>query len=276
MEHKIYNWIFTLKAIAIILITNSHFKPIYPNNISQFAFGGAMGCAIFFFCSGFTMASIDTSSFLNYITKRIIRIIPPVWIFSICITNSIDWKDYILIDSYWFLQAIIVFYILFYLTMKYLKNIIIHIALFMLVLLLLIYNHIPHNTWIIDYAAHPYHITWFYYFSIMLVGAYCRIKEKSIIPNKKHAIYFLFSFITLYGIKYIGSKYIQLINIQLLFPILLIISTLIVYKASQAFDKIQNKYINRCIMFLQRYTLEIYIVQFSCIHLCNTSVNFYR
>ena len=198
MENKIYNWIFTLKAIAIILITNSHFKPIYPSFFSQFAFGGAMGCAIFFFCSGFTMASIDTSSFLKYIIKRLMRIIPPVWIFSICIINSTDWKDYILIDSYWFLQAIIVFYILFYFTIKYLKTVIIYIALFMLVPLLLMYNHTPHNTWIIDYAAHPYHITWFYYFSIMLVGAYCRIKEKNIITNRKYAIYFLFSFIIIW------------------------------------------------------------------------------
>ena len=49
-----YAFINFLKVIAILLITNSHFKPIYEGIGSNFAWGGAMGCSIFFFCSGFT------------------------------------------------------------------------------------------------------------------------------------------------------------------------------------------------------------------------------
>ncbi len=43
-----------MKVIAIMLITNSHFKPVYEGDLSRFAFGGALGCSLFFFCSGFT------------------------------------------------------------------------------------------------------------------------------------------------------------------------------------------------------------------------------
>lgn len=56
--------------------------------MSMFAFGGAMGCSIFFFCSGYTMANIDTNSFWKFIKRRIIKIYPPVWLYLIIIEHS--------------------------------------------------------------------------------------------------------------------------------------------------------------------------------------------
>lgn len=44
-EKPDFKYIYFLKFIAILLITNSHFKPIYEGALSQFAFGGALGCA---------------------------------------------------------------------------------------------------------------------------------------------------------------------------------------------------------------------------------------
>lgn len=35
-----FDYVFILKVLAIVFITNSHFKSIYSNNLSQFAFGG--------------------------------------------------------------------------------------------------------------------------------------------------------------------------------------------------------------------------------------------
>lgn len=35
-----FDYIFILKVLAIVFITNSHFKSIYSNNLSRFALGG--------------------------------------------------------------------------------------------------------------------------------------------------------------------------------------------------------------------------------------------
>ena len=230
MQKIIFDWIFILKAIAIILITNSHFKPIYGEYMSMFAFGGAMGCSIFFFCSGYTMANIDTNSFWKFIKRRIIKIYPPVWLYLIIIEHSTNWKDYLLLNSYWFLQAILVFYLLFYFVMKYIKNHLLYIPPIMFSLMIICYYVGAHNMWIIDYPRHPLHITWFYYFIIMILGTYFRFHENNI-TNKKYIFLAAFSFIFLYGIKFIGRKFGNFIDIQLLFPIFLIITYIKLPKA---------------------------------------------
>lgn len=38
-----FDYIFILKVLAIIFITNSHFKSIYSDNLSRFALGGGNG-----------------------------------------------------------------------------------------------------------------------------------------------------------------------------------------------------------------------------------------
>ena len=48
------NGIDILKCLAAILITNSHMDMMYPK-FSLMATGGAIGDALFFFCSGFTL-----------------------------------------------------------------------------------------------------------------------------------------------------------------------------------------------------------------------------
>lgn len=35
-----FDYIFILKVLAIVFVTNSHFKSIYSDNLSHFAFGG--------------------------------------------------------------------------------------------------------------------------------------------------------------------------------------------------------------------------------------------
>lgn len=62
---KIFDFIFLFKVIAILFITNSHMKPIYNDIFSQLAFGGAFGCALFFFCSGFTIKLNHTENFFQ-------------------------------------------------------------------------------------------------------------------------------------------------------------------------------------------------------------------
>ena len=63
-----------LKCFAAIVITNSHMDILYPK-FGALATGGAIGDALFFFCSGFTLFLGRMGRFDNWYKRRINRII---------------------------------------------------------------------------------------------------------------------------------------------------------------------------------------------------------
>ena len=73
-----YQFIVILRAIACILITNSHQEEIYPIRI--LASGGLLGDVIYFAISGYCLYSIAQQSFGRWYFKRLKRVYPPVWI----------------------------------------------------------------------------------------------------------------------------------------------------------------------------------------------------
>lgn len=63
-----FEFIIYLKAIATMLITNSHFDTIYP--ISQLSMGGSIGNSVFFWVSGYCLANIkpeDQSPWMGWL-----------------------------------------------------------------------------------------------------------------------------------------------------------------------------------------------------------------
>lgn len=68
-----------LKFLAVILITNSHMATLYPAPFTQLATGGAIGDALFFFCSGFTISFSRGGNFFNWYKRRINRIFPTLF-----------------------------------------------------------------------------------------------------------------------------------------------------------------------------------------------------
>lgn len=111
-----------LKAIACILITNSHCSNIYP--ISFLAVGGSFGNAIFFALSGYCLARIALP-FGKWIKKRIVRLIPALILILLISANVIEKWEYLFslpasqiihfyINKYWFVFAILLYYPIFY------------------------------------------------------------------------------------------------------------------------------------------------------------------
>lgn len=72
-----------LKCFAAIVITNSHMDILYPK-FGALATGGAIGDALFFFCSGFTLFLGRMGRFDNWYKRRINRIYPN----SFCMGNT--------------------------------------------------------------------------------------------------------------------------------------------------------------------------------------------
>lgn len=71
-----------LRAIATLLVANSHFKGVYPNDI--LSFGGGFGLALFYMISGFLLANIqnDTKLYKWYLPK-LMRLYIPLFIVRI-------------------------------------------------------------------------------------------------------------------------------------------------------------------------------------------------
>lgn len=260
-----FDFVYILKFVAILLITNSHFKPVYSGSFSQLAFGGAMGCSIFFFVSGFTLAQSKKDNFLKWYGKRILRIYPAMWIYYLATLKFENWLWFIW-PHLWFLQAIMVFYALFYFISKYASDHYILIAMTLVFPLLWVYTVSDHSGWMIDYAQHPYKIHWIYYFSIMLVGAWYRINMGKILINLNHLNKYLLvsacliSFLATYGLKFICEKNFLDMNCQLFFPVLLLFSVFAFLFTSMAMN-LSVGWLSKVVVWIADRTLELFIVQ---------------
>ena len=68
-----------LRALAAMLITNSHYTGVYPTDF--IANGGLLGNVIFFAVSGFCLCN-PKQSFPRWYGKRIVRMYPQIWIIT--------------------------------------------------------------------------------------------------------------------------------------------------------------------------------------------------
>jgi len=109
-----------LRAVAIVLITNSHLDAIYPD--ARASTGGAFGNAVFFFISGWGLARgiAPTTRFAPWLLRRLSRIYLPLWLAVALITlmtpshaarHNLPWPQTWLWPTwYWFVSAIMLFY----------------------------------------------------------------------------------------------------------------------------------------------------------------------
>lgn len=114
-----------LKCIAAIIITNSHMELLY-GKYSVLATGGAIGDALFFFCSGYTLFLGKDGSFFNWYKRRINRIYPTVFAWSIIAALLFDIHNdlpmIIVRGGGWFVTCIMIYYVLLWFIRHYLIN----------------------------------------------------------------------------------------------------------------------------------------------------------
>ena len=124
-----YQFIVILRAIACMLITNSHQEEIYPIRI--LASGGLLGDVIYFAISGYCLYSIAQQSFGRWYFKRLKRVYPPVWITAgtliltgvygaVSATRVLSLMFYP--THYHFVASILVLYIFFFFLMKFINQ----------------------------------------------------------------------------------------------------------------------------------------------------------
>lgn len=270
-----------LKVMAALMITNSHFLPLYRNVSKSLATFGVQGNALFFFVSGFLlMMGFDrhSLSFANWYKRRINRLWPSVFLWGII--SALVWDApltlgrLLLADGYWFLQSIVVNYILFYVVCKclmrrfgggksYLSKVFglsIAATLAFFVMMPKAEGSIFHTD--LHFVCH---------FSIMIMGAmaYCRQQQVRTRKNYRDIMWMMLSFAAYFILMKAGKGqadwryYIQILALGPLHTFVWY-----AYKvASCGFvgRLFQRKYCGRTLHLIASLTLEIYIVQFMVI-----------
>lgn len=276
-----------LRAIAVALITNSHFKGVYPTDM--LSFGGGLGVALFYIISGYLLANIKTDTkFFSWYIKKIIRLYVPIWIikiiqllFSDIKINSLgDFiKEFIFTTGYWFTASLLVFYVLYYLFMKYAylkygnKSFYVAFGVLFIGYTLSYITKWPigayslGNMEIHEFSVEtPYIISQFIWFACMLLGAFFRKRpiEESVV--KKKWIYFIlaaFSIFIFFLIRILENKNFNFLEYFLAVPYIGF-----AYYIFKCFALMENTFINikenilgKFILLISSTTLEIYYVQ---------------
>ena len=276
-----FEFVYWLKAIAVGLITNSHYAEIWP--VSAMAMGGHLGNNLFFLLSGFCLCNIK-ESFPKWYVKRILRIYPALWI-----ANTINLifgffhasglmayvHCYIYPTWYHFVKSIMLLYILFYLVRFLQSKFKIDTALIIIVVLLVF-----SSAYFIWYDKSYYHIddileNWvrFMFFESMLIGAYLRqnydkfksgVSMRDIVCCSALLIGHVVS-------KLILRKIPAAASIQIISPLIIIscvayiTAIFIKLEKKGVWKQYQRKY-GKVVRIISGMSLEVYLCQYLFIH----------
>lgn len=283
------NFIHVLRAFAIFLIINSHSDRLFPPGFSVLGTGGSIGNAIFFFTSGYTLSlgiRKNNSDYLSWLKKRLVRLYPSFIVFAIfsmiMLKESYRWHDLLFFNGSWFLQAIVIYYVIFFPLIKYLDK---HISTVLLanylVFACFFFFTFDHGRWTIDITTNPTRIHWVYYFMIMLLGAIVSKNDsifarsgKLYLQEQKTSSFALLavlagSVVLFYIPKILFTKLKIDSSVQFVYPILLMVTTYTFYlmsvRISLYLKNSSRSLIAQSMIFISYLTLDIYIVHFSIV-----------
>lgn len=261
-----------LKVIAVLLITNSHFRVLYQDINPALATGGVPGNAMFFFVSGFalTLGTSAKGSYIDFVKNKIRRLLPTfiVWnifanIFSL---KDISWKDFILIPEYWFVQCIFIMYLFIYpflhMNKKTFMCLMMGSVLIMLTMMLLF--PYPDRSVFNDIT-----LRYFCYLTPFIFGLYCGIHNDKIKSQCRHrdgliGLILFASYFVVISFGKCKENWMYYTEILALIPLNLFILFLYRFFSLKNILKtvMDNKLLFFCIRFFSLLSLQIYVVQF--------------
>lgn len=111
-----------LKFIAILLVVNSHMNMCYPPSCRFLATGGAIGVALFFLTSGYTLFLGRMDGFAIWYKRRLGRIFPTTLVCCIIQALIIGSTFYERSSGCWFIRCILLYYVFLYFIRRYLSE----------------------------------------------------------------------------------------------------------------------------------------------------------
>ena len=260
-----------LKFLAVLLITNSHFDTLYPESLSYLGTGGAIGDALFFFCSGYTLFLKPMGRFDLWYKKRIRRIYPSVimWaLLSAVVFSSRASVDKAILYGAWFISCIMIYYIAIWLIGRLWLNKSIFAFLFIITTVGYFYMEKPcgYNIYGETY------LKWVFFFMFMLLGAFIGRETKKTYSLTRSFIWTLVSTLSYYAILIMCRidmlpNYMQLLSLLFLLMVVYNMYALFSTKVSRLFA---SRYIKYIVLFIGGLCLEIYLVQMNIIWMCGS------
>lgn len=260
-----------MKFIAVFLVANSHMGLMY-GKYSFLATGGALGDALFFFCSGFTLFLSRCDRFDNWYKRRICRIYPSVFAWALISDAFFDrhlgMKSILFHGGGWFITCIMIYYVILYFVRKKLfdKKWISFAISGSIVLVWYLFFH--DNSSLGIYSSGDY-FAWAIYFLFMLLGAYLGAGKIELcsIRLRYNVILFLISLVSYYGLQYLCVLSDVLVRFQLVTLIPMFGVIIFLYKIcdSSMLNKLMDRRIGNVVKAIAGLCLESYLVQFSLI-----------
>lgn len=275
-----------LKALAALIIVNSHFDSLYP--IPALATGGAIGNAIFFAVSGFLLFPIKQSAG-EWMKKKLINIYIPlvpmtvISLFTVkygVLTKTNIVAVFVWPTIYWFAGAIILFYILYYLLRRVISHKAFATTFSILVIIYFAYYILLLDTsdWVVESGGLSSIEGCFkliYYFMAMMIGKWFKVNSNRPFLHKRvYLLHSIISFGAIYAVKFLMVRVPAFYSVQFLnqFCILWLVCSVFCFMISYEpllREKITGRRgINAVICFLGSHTLEMYLVQFIVIDCC--------
>ena len=265
-----------MKFLAAILITSCHMGMLYPAKFRVLATGGAIGDALFFFCSGYLLMMGRKADFFNWYKRRINRIFPTI--FAIALTSIIVFgedptlKHVILEGGGWFVQAIFVFYAIYWFVKAYLSDKM-WIAYLIVSVMIVVWSVLGGEKDIFLLGTHAHYMRWPCFFLIMLIGGSVYNYEQIQGERKdRFGLWFYLGILAVLLLMYRGFQWLEgpfpiLWKCQAFILLPLIGIVLTVYKiCSNAWVQriYLNKYVHWPVYYISACCLEVYLCQWWC------------
>lgn len=281
---QFFLFIVLMRAIAAIIITNSHYTGVYPTDL--IANGGLLGDVLFFSISGFCLAS-PRDNFGKWYLKRVIRVYTPSWVMTIVyiilgayiLTNLQDVFDFFIWPTHWhFVASIILLYIPLFFVSKYIemnkRNFLRLTGLILFIQIILYFTVYDYSFYHIDTVREP--MIEFLFFQSMLLGLHFRWKAENKSNNYRISLVKI-GIVIFFTVLYFMSKMLfvklpEIAPLQLINPIVLWGLLYVLFELFMSIDslliRIEKSFLWKCISFLSNRTLEIYLVQYIIIAQC--------
>ena len=195
-----------VKVIATLLVLNSHMEICY-GKYSILATGGAFGDALFFFVSGFALFLGRKSNFIDWYKRRLGRIYPTViaaaLVGCLIFRDQANFIQVVTAEKYWFLQCILVCYILIYPIVRYDLNlkVILPISILLFVIAYFAFYQLDG----LFFYGEDNTFRWLFFFCVMLLGGGAYKFLQAMPTSRFSALGCLLCIIAWYVINYIAN-----------------------------------------------------------------------
>lgn len=257
-----------LKVIAVLTVLNSHMEVCY-GNYSVFATGGAIGDALFFFCSGFTIFWGGQKSFPNFYKKRIARIYPAVVVISILsaiiLSRPNKVIDDLVLGGSWFVNCIMIYYVFLWFVKRYLLNSLKWIWFVVAIIVIGSYYLFFNNESQEFFLYGDTYYKWVFFFLFMLYGGYVGINYERYLYSRWSLLKLVGCVTLWYSFFILGKSNQLIIEFQYLsiLPLLGIVHYLYIICCHPKFIKIAESNIwGEIIFVVGGLCLECYLIQY--------------